>query len=133
MNEPITGGCFCGACRYETNAAPINIRACHCRMCQKAVGASFNARVLVPLDTLTITGPVGWYQTSDALRRGFCTVCGTSLFTERASANAIGLTMGSLDDPDRFDPAEHIWVSSKQDWLELTDDLPCYAEAAPPA
>ena len=132
MSETITGGCFCGACRYETQAAPINIRACHCRMCQKAIGASFNARVLVPLDTLTITGPVGWYQTSEPLRRGFCTVCGTSLFTERASVNAIGLTMGSLDDPDRFMPDEHIWVSSKQAWLGLGDDVPCYDEAAPP-
>ena len=133
MAGMIAGGCFCGACRYETNAEPINIRACHCRMCQKAVGASFNARVLVPLDSLTITGPVGWYHSSDVLRRGFCTVCGTTMFSERASANFIGLTMGSLDDPDRFDPAEHIWVSSKQAWLALSDDLPCYEEAAPPA
>ncbi len=133
MAGTITGGCLCGACRYETDAAPVNIRACHCRMCQKAIGASFNARVLVPLDSMAITGPVGWYQSSDVLRRGFCTVCGTTLFSERASGNVIGLTMGSLDDPDRFDPDEHIWVSSKQAWLELGEDVPCYEEGAPPA
>lgn len=124
---------MCGACRYETRAEPINIRACHCRMCQKAIGASFNARVLVPLDSLTIEGPVGWYQSSELLRRGFCTQCGTTLFSERQSANAIGLTMGSLDDPDRFMPAEHIWTSSQQAWLTLTDDLPGYEEGPPPA
>jgi hypothetical protein len=133
MTDPISGGCFCGACRYETDAAPINIRACHCRMCQKAIGASFNARVLVPLDTLKIEGPVSWYQSSDLLRRGFCTVCGTTLFSERASANAIGLTMGSLDDPDSFMPDEHIWLSSKQAWLAIGDDLTCYEEGVPPA
>lgn len=133
MADPITGGCFCGACRYETTAEPINIRACHCRMCQKAIGASFNARVLVPLDRLMIEGPVGWHASSETLRRGFCTICGTTLFSERASANAIGLTMGSLDDPNRFFPAEHIWLSSRQAWLTHADDLPCYEEGPPPA
>jgi hypothetical protein len=131
MSDAISGGCLCGACRYSTAAEPINIRACHCRLCQKAIGASFNARVLAPLDAVTIEGPVGWYQSSDALRRGFCTTCGTTLFSERASANVVGLTMGSLDDPDRFSLSEHIWVSSKQDWLALTDDLPCYEEGPP--
>jgi hypothetical protein len=133
MTDLITGGCMCGACHYETSAKPINIRACHCRMCQKVIGAAFNARVLVPLDSLTIQGPVSWYNSSDQLRRGFCTQCGTTLFSERQSANAIGLTMGSLDDPDRFMPVEHIWTSSKQAWLTLTDDLPCYAEGPPSA
>ncbi|MBI1182096.1 MAG: GFA family protein [Alphaproteobacteria bacterium] len=127
-NHAITGGCLCGACRYATEAAPLNIRTCHCHICQKATGAPFYARVQVPLDTLAITGPVGWYHSSPDLRRGFCPRCGTTLFSERASANAIGLAMGSLDEPDRFCPAEHIWVSSKQAWIVLADDLPRHAE-----
>jgi len=131
MAEPIEGGCLCGACRYATQAEPINIRACHCRLCQKAIGASFNARVLVPLDTLAVTGPVGWYASSDNLERGFCPRCGTTLFSKRESANIIGLTMGSLDDPDRFFPADHIWVSSRQAWLGSGGDVPCHEEAAP--
>jgi len=131
MSPPIAGGCLCGACRYETSATPINVRACHCRLCQKAIGASFNARVLVSLDSLTIDGPVGWFASSEALRRGFCTQCGTTLFSERASGNVIGLTMGSLDKPDRHVPAEHIWTASKQAWLTLADDLPCWEEGPP--
>jgi hypothetical protein len=132
MGGPFTGGCQCGACRYEAVGEPINIRACHCHKCQKAIGASFNARVLVPLDTVTISGPVAWYRSSDLLRRGFCTQCGTSLFSKRAASNVIGITLGSLDEPDRFAPTEHIWVSSKQAWLTLADDLPCYPEGSPP-
>jgi hypothetical protein len=128
----IEGGCLCGACRYETDAAPINVRACHCRLCQKATGAPLYARVMVPLDQVTMTGPIGWYHSSDALRRGFCTLCGTTLFSERASANLIGLTMGSLDDPAPFAPESHIWVSSKQPWMELDDGVPHYPEGLPP-
>lgn len=128
MTEPITGGCLCGACRYETTDEPLNIRVCHCHICQKATGAAFYARVQVPLDTLAISGPVGWFHSSEGLRRGFCPNCGTTLFSERASGNAIGLSMGGLDDPDRFSPTEHIWVSSKQAWLVLADGLPQHPE-----
>jgi hypothetical protein len=124
----ITGGCLCGACRYETDAEHINVRACHCRACQKATGAPLYARVLVPTDRVRITGPVGWYASSDDVRRGFCPKCGTSLFSERLSIGAIGLTMGSLDEPDRFRPAQHIWMSSKQAWVVLADGLPQYPE-----
>ncbi len=131
MSGQIRGGCLCGACRYETAATPIDIRACHCTLCQKATGAPFYARVRVPLDAVTMSGPVGWWHSSPALRRGFCTHCGTSLYAERAGANTLGLCMGSLDEPDRFRPSDHIWVSKKQAWLTLADDLPCYAEGPP--
>lgn len=127
----IQGGCLCGACRYETSAAPINVRACHCRICQKATGAPFYARVLVPLAGLQSSGPVTWFQSSPAIRRGFCARCGTTLFSERAEAGVIGLTMGSLDDPDRFEPAEHIWVASRQAWVKLADGLPQHAGMPP--
>lgn len=124
MTSFITGGCLCGACRYETAAEPLNIRVCHCRLCQKATGAAFYARIQVPVDALTVTGPVAWCSSSDEVRRGFCPNCGTTLFSRRDGSHAIGLAMGSLDEPDRFRPTEHIWVSSKQDWLVLADGLP---------
>lgn len=130
----INGGCLCGACRYVArDTEPLDIRACHCKLCQKATGAPFYARVRVPLGAVTIQGPVGWYKSSPSLLRGFCPKCGTSLFSRRTDASSIGLTMGSLDDPDRFEPAMHIWTSRKQAWLHLTDDLPCYAEGPPAA
>lgn len=130
MPTKIEGGCLCGACRYTTEAAPINIRACHCRRCQKATGSAFFARVLVPLDRVQMQGPVGWHDGGTGLRRGFCTMCGSPLFSERVSANTIGLAMGSLDDADRFAPTEHVWVSARQAWLCLDDGLPQFPEGA---
>jgi len=131
MTTIIEGGCLCGACRYSTHATPINIRVCHCHRCQKAMGSPFNARVLVPLDSLEVSGPVGWFDGNTGLRRGFCTTCGTTLFSERKNANVIGLSMGSLDHPDRFHPTEHICVSSKQEWLYLNDGLPQFLKGVP--
>jgi hypothetical protein len=86
---------------------------------------------MVPLDSLKVEGPVGWFASESGVRRGFCTDCGTTLFSERQSANTIGLSMGSLDRPDLFTPTEHIWISSRQAWLELDDGLPQYPEGPP--
>lgn len=129
--DAIDGGCLCGACRYRTVAEPLNIRACHCHRCQKATGSPFYARVQVPLDQVTIDGPVRWFDAGTGVRRGFCPECGTTLFSERPTQGLIGLTMGSLDEPDRFQPECHIWTSAKQAWITLCDGLPQYAENSP--
>lgn len=125
------GGCLCGAVRYETTADPVNQRVCHCRACQKVIGAAFNARVLMRIEHVRVSGSVGVFQSSEALERGFCSRCGSSVFSRRVSAGVIGLTAGSLDEPSLFKPDMHFWVSSKQPWLKIVDDLPQYAEGPP--
>jgi hypothetical protein len=117
--------------RYKTIGEPINQRVCHCRICQKALGAAFNARVLMRIEDVVISGPVGTFHSSPALAREFCTRCGTTLFSRRVSAGIIGLTAGSLDDPSRFKPDMHFWLSSKQPWLDINDGLPQYPEGPP--
>ncbi|WP_217703798.1 GFA family protein [Piscinibacter koreensis] len=131
MTASFSGGCLCGACRYTAHGEPINVRVCHCRSCQKALGATFNARVLMPRAAVELGGPIGWARSSPELARGFCTLCGSTLFSERAVRGWIGITLASLDEPERFTPTEHIWTSSKPAWLQLADGLPHYPEAPP--
>ena len=126
------GGCLCGAVRYRAAAAPINERVCHCRLCQKVLGASFNARILFRADEVTIEGAPDFVHTSPDLKRGFCPRCGTTLFSHRLSASAIGVTAGSLDDPSLFKPQMHIFVASKQPWLTIDDGLPQHEGMPPP-
>lgn len=123
------GGCLCGAVRYSTDADPINERACHCRLCQRAIGASFNARILFHMADVAVEGPVRTYHSSASLERGFCPECGTTIFSRRQSMGVLGISAGSLDDPSLFRPSEHIWTSSKQPWLCLSDGLKDYPEA----
>ena len=127
----LTGGCLCGEVRYAAQGEPINVRVCHCRLCQRAIGAAFNARALYAVEAVTVSGPVGTAHSSEGLKRGFCTRCGTTIFSKREALGIMGLTSGSMDDPSGFAPIDHIWVSSKQPWLKLDDGLPQHAEGPP--
>lgn len=125
------GGCLCGTVRYVAAGEPVNQRICHCRLCQKAIGAPFNARLLFRRAAVAIAGPLAIHPSSPDLARGFCPRCGTSLASIRDRSGLIGLTAASLDEPARFEPDMHFWTSSCQPWVRLDDGLPRYPEAAP--
>jgi hypothetical protein len=125
------GGCLCGAVRFKAEGAPINVRICHCRLCQKAMGSPFFARALFDQQAITLDGPTGRYPTSERLERVFCQVCGTRLASWRKNGTAAGLALALFDDRNAFAPTEHIWVSEKIDWVRVADDLPQFFEGAP--
>jgi hypothetical protein len=126
-----TGGCLCGKVRYRAEAAPLNERVCHCRLCQKAVGAAFNARLLFSGADVAIEGPAAWFHSTPDLQRGFCPECGATVFTRRLSKGSVGVGSATLDDPSLFRPRMHIFTSSRQPWLALDDGLPQYEEWPP--
>ena len=125
------GGCLCGAVRLKVRGEPINVRVCHCRNCQKAMGSPFFARALFPQDALTIEGDSARYPSSNAIDRVFCKTCGTRLLSWRTNGTAAGVALATFDDRNAFVPTEHIWVKEKMNWVKLDDGLPQYAEQAP--
>jgi hypothetical protein len=62
MPTPFTGGCACGALRYECSAEPVLSWKCHCRDCQHASGSAFCAVLYVPKEALRITGEDKYYD-----------------------------------------------------------------------
>ena len=122
------GGCLCGAVRYKCEGEPINVRICHCRICQKAMGSPFFARALYDQRAITVSGDTGRYASSVFLERVFCKQCGTRLFSWRFNGTAAGVALATFDDRNAFAPTEHIWVSEKIAWVGLDDGLPQYPE-----
>jgi len=129
MTIGFTGGCMCGAIRYECEAEPIAMGNCHCRDCQRATGSGFAAAVLVPISAVKISGEVKYHEvTGDSgaiVRRGFCSNCGARLFGQPAAApDILDIMAGSLDDPSWFRPQADIYVASAQPWDYMNPNLP---------
>src|SRR5260370_38943596 len=81
----ITGGCACGAIRYEVSAEPIVMFNCHCRDCQKTTGGGYTPVFYVPAKAFKVTkGTPKYYKTPSEIVgdniRGFFPECGSRLF-----------------------------------------------------
>jgi hypothetical protein len=122
---------LCGAVRFKAEGEPLNVRICHCRLCQKAMGSPFFARALFDQSALTVQGKTARYGSSEALGRVFCNACGTRLFSWRTNGTVAGVALAAFDDRNAFAPTEHIWVKEKMAWVTLEDGLLQYPEALP--
>jgi hypothetical protein len=139
MNTPFTGGCICGAVRYECTAQPEEIQMfrCHCRDCQRVTGGPYSPVVFVPARTFRLTrGQVQHHTTPSEAggehRRGFCADCGSRLTGgEGPGSTGIGMVASSLDDPSGFKPVLDMWTSDAQPWDALSSDVPKYEKYPP--
>lgn len=128
----LTGGCHCGAVRYEAGGEPFERALCHCELCRKTTGAPAVAWFTVHESDLTLTGQMVRYASSDHAERGFCGRCGTQItFRDAAYDNRIDLTTASLDDPEAAPPVEQIWVRSRLRWMAEAHALPDDLERRP--
>ena len=125
MSETHTGSCLCGAVRFEVQGALGRPDACHCVQCRKFSGHYFVSTDLKP-EAVTIRGAdkITWYQSSAKVRRGFCCVCGSSLFFEPISKTFIAIAMGAFDQPTDTHIALHIFMAEKGDYYDIADGLP---------
>jgi len=116
---------MCGAVKFEVDGALQPPDACHCVQCRKQSGHFF-ASSDVAKSALRIQGEdkITWYRSSERVRRGFCSVCGSSLFFDAIFKDWIGVAMGALDTPSGTHLHMHIFVSEKGDYYEIADGLP---------
>ena len=121
-----TGGCLCGAVRYEARGKPHDAQICHCRMCQRASGAPMLAFASFARSDFRYTrGEPRVYRSSQLALRSFCPQCGTSLaFEYLAGDPTVGITLATLDDPTRVVPDTHWGAESMLPWLHFADDWP---------
>lgn len=119
------GSCLCGAVTFEVAADLPPPDACHCTQCRKQSGHIF-VSTDVPKSSLSVAGSdkVSWFQSSENIRRGFCSLCGSSLFWEPLHRDWTAIAMGAFDDPTHTSIKMHIFVTEKGDYYEISDDLP---------
>ena len=117
-----TGGCLCGAVRYEVSGPLRGIVVCHCTMCQKLHGGiGPHTKAAKEYIRITQDEGLGWYQSSEIARRGFCSLCGSSLFWDPFDQEGTGILAGSLDDASDLEIIGHIFVGEKAGFFEICD------------
>jgi len=134
-SAPTTGGCLCGAVRYEVHGPLRNVINCHCSKCRRFHGHT-GAYTSVRQEHLRLVKADGlkWYRSetdeTPNVHRGFCRECGSSLFWDpRGSGETIAVAAGSLDEPNGLETLGHVWVSQKAGYYNITDNLPQFEKS----
>lgn len=128
-----TGGCLCGAVRYEIRGPLRGVVNCHCSKCRRFHG-NFGAYTSVLRQELVLLQDqsLKWFKsTTDEtpnVHRGFCSECGSSLFWHPKDQEKIAVAAGSLDDPTNLQTIGHIWISQIGDYYQITDELPQFEQ-----
>lgn len=125
MSETWSGGCQCGAVRYQFTEKPRGAHVCHCRMCQKAFGAFYAPLVGGPKASFRVTrGEIATFRSSDLVERGFCRDCGTPLTFDFVAGQGISVAIGSLDHPELFPPLDQHGVEGRHFFVDAIGQLP---------
>ena len=124
----LKGNCLCGAVSLKVEGElEHQPEACHCSQCRKQSGHIL-AAVNVRREALTIRGgdKITWYRSSDKVWRGFCSVCGSSLFWNPTleGYEYTAIAMGVFESPTGTRLAKHTFVGDKGDYYEIDDGLP---------
>lgn len=138
MSKPYTGGCACGAVRYEIAAEPVFSNECQCRQCQQVSGTGHGSYMsFAGRDAVKLQGTAAhWTMTADSGKqktRAFCPACGSPVYqTYPAMPDVITIHAASLDDPGRYRPQVVTYASRAHAWDRVDAGLPKF-DAMPPA
>ena len=117
--------CLCGAVRYRAKGPLSEVTACHCSQCRKQSGHHL-AATNVPDERLQVEGEdkITWYRASSEAKRGFCTICGSTLFWKHDNEDFTWMLAGSLDGGTRLTIAKHIFCADKGDYYDIPAEAP---------
>lgn len=128
MTDHHTGGCLCGALRYEFEGEPTYAGFCYCADCRKASGSGFVPFMGVSAEAVRFTGEARQHRARSirgtAAVRNYCPACGSLVFGGVVGEDS-GHTIyaGSLDDPGVFQPSIAIFTRDRPPWVEVPADL----------
>ncbi len=126
----ITGSCLCGKVELSVVAAERDAVTCHCQQCRKQSG-HFIAATRVENSDFSVTGEqyLTWYKASAEAERGFCKLCGSTLFWRSVNSEHTSILTGCLDSPTGLTLTHHIYVADKGDYYSLDDGKPVFAQS----
>lgn len=133
MSAVLTGGCNCGAVRFEITEPLAGSLYCHCTRCQRRTGTASSVNGRVSADAFQIVhgqDRVRSWRPETGAEKFFCGDCGSALFSR--SPGMVGVRLGAIDGDPGIRPSARQYVAYAAAWEEIPDDgLPRYPERAP--
>ena len=131
-----TGGCLCGAVRYEATADPVMTGFCYCQSCQKLSGSGHAFHAALPEAALRLTGETRGYawkaNSGSTVTTSFCPTCGSPVFGKSSGMpGMVTIRVASLDDPSAIAPQMAVFTSRLRPWDHLDPGLPAFPEMPP--
>jgi hypothetical protein len=132
---PLTGGCNCGAVRFEINAPLVIATYCHCTRCQRRTGTAASAqakpepgsfRIVSGEDRLRAWSPPTGFE------KLFCGDCGSAVFSRHPTdPDRMSVRLGAFDGDPGIRPSLRQFVAYAASWEDIPDDgLPRYDESS---
>ena len=133
MTDKISGGCLCGAVRYEIEMTPDIVAHCYCVDCRKTSGTGHATLAIVPEPQFSVDGEMTFFDapadSGNVVSRGFCGTCGCPILSKNTGMPGMLFPrMSSLDDPDSVTPSMAVYTSRAPAWDKLDEDLTSFAE-----
>jgi len=129
MSKPYTGGCACGAIRYEIAADPMVMTDCQCRDCQRKSGTGHGSYLtFADRKAVTLHGTAThWDIAADSgnvKTRAFCPTCGSPVYLMfKAMPDLFTVHAASLDEPGRYAPQMVLYGVSGHAWDRIDPTL----------
>ena len=135
MSKSFTGGCACGAIRYEVSGDPM-MSDCRCRQCQHESGTGHTSNLTFMGATVKVEGKASSWNTvgegGTAKSSTFCPTCGSPVYMTFPDMPDIFLIRaGSLDDPDQYNPQMVLWTTRSRAWDQIDKALPKFDKMPP--
>lgn len=112
----LSGGCQCGAVRYEVSGEAAHHALCHCADCRASSGAPATAWMAFQADDFRVTkGEAIAFNSSGASWRHFCGTCGTGMYfiNEEMLPGIVDIQSATLDDAQAHPPGAQIQTAER--------------------
>ena len=132
----LTGGCGCGAVRFEVSQPLVSAGYCHCTRCQRRTGTAASASAVTAPGSFHITqgeDVIKAWKPDGGFEKWFCGECGSALFSRSPSdPDVIGVRLGAIDGDPGVRPSSRQFVAYAAVWEPVPEDgLPHHPEARP--
>ncbi len=125
----VKGQCFCGKVRFEVHGPLSDVTICHCRECRRFHG-HLGAYTFTTHENVKMLNDacLKWRRSlndfTPNVRKGFCSECGSSLFSDQRVPGGFAIAAGVLEPPTGLKIKGHVWMEQAGDYYKVADGTP---------